>query len=599
MRISFFLTVALFIGFICPCQAKLTVDNLRCEYQNDPMGIDVVKPRLSWIPRSDERGQKQTAYQVVVASTLENLKQEKGDLWDSGRIDSDQTIHVEYTGKPLETKMRCFWKVRVWDKQNHPSPWSKTASWTMGLLKPSDWGNAKWIGYRDPKLFKSVEPHNGYHSGLLDSPDSTKWVVIDLGQNQKINAVQLHPSRPFDYVDTPGFLFPVRFKIEVAQKADFSDAIVVSDHSEEDVPNPGTKAPVYEFKPVEARYVRLMVNRLTCRDDKKYGLTLAEMRVFAGKKNVAKSKTVTVSDTIETIPWSKDKLVDGRLKSEGGSNVPVDWLPTMVRKDFTLQGPIKRAVVSVTGLGLYELRINGRRVGDHILAPEWTSYRSHIQYQTYDVTELIKEGNNAIGAQMGGGWWNKMLIYDSQRPKLQFCFLMRLDVELADGTTHTIVTDPSWLGTSDGPIRRSGIFFGETYDATKEMPGWDQSNFANTGWKPVQVLPHPDDCEQTELVAQCNEPIRVMEELPPVKITEPKPGVYVFDLGQNMAGWCRLKTNAPVGTKINVRYAERLKEDGTIYTDNLRGAQQINEYTWRGGEAELEPHFTYHGFPLR
>ena len=182
------------------------------------------------------------------------------------------------------------------------------------------------------------------------------------------------------------------------------------------------------------------------------------------------------------------------------------------------------------------------------------------------------------------------------RPNAQSCLLMRLDIDLADGGTQTIVTDPSWQATTDGPIRRAGIYFGETYDATKEMSGWDRPGFAAAGWMPVQVLPFPDGAEQAILVAQRNEPIRVEKELQPVKLTEPKPGVYVFDMGQNMVGWCRLKATAPAGTKITVRHAEVLLDDGMICTANLLDAAQINEYTWPGGEASLEPHFTYHGF---
>jgi alpha-L-rhamnosidase len=158
------------------------------------------------------------------------------------------------------------------------------------------------------------------------------------------------------------------------------------------------------------------------------------------------------------------------------------------------------------------------------------------------------------------------------------------------------VTDPSWQSSTDGPIRRAGIYFGETYDARKEMPGWDLPGFAPVGWRQVQVLPHPDDAEQAVLVAQPNEPIRVVKELRPVKMTEPLPGAYVFDMGQNMVGWCRLNVNAPAGTEVTLRHAEAINDDGTIYTDNLRGADQINQYTLRGGEAVLEPHFTYHGF---
>ena len=350
--------------------------------------------------------------------------------------------------------------------------------------------------------------------------------------------------------------------------------------------------------------MRLSVTRLAHRDAANYGFALAELQVLAAGKNVAERAAVTAADSIEAGAWSKAKLVDGRLLPERGGTDISEQPATMLRKDFDLRGPIKRAVASVTGLGLYELSINGQRVGDHVLAPDWTRYSKRIQYQTYDVTALVRNGRNAVGAQLGGGWWTGPLMCMPPWPRLtgncletaQFCLLMRLDVELADGTTQSIVTDPSWQATTDGPIRRAGIYFGETYDATKEKPGWDKPGFSAAGWRPVQVLPHPSASQGAALVAQGNEPIRVIEELRPVKMTEPKPGVYVFDLGQNMVGWCRLKATAPAGTKINVRYAEMLNDDGTIYTANLRGAVQINEYTWRGGQSALEPHFTYHGF---
>ena len=176
------------------------------------------------------------------------------------------------------------------------------------------------------------------------------------------------------------------------------------------------------------------------------------------------------------------------------------------------------------------------------------------------------------------------------------CLLMRLDIELADGSTQTIVSDSTWHATTDGPIRRSGIYFGETYDATKEMPGWDRPGFAAVGWSPVLVLPYPAATENAVLVAQRNEPIRVVEELSPIKMTEPKPKLYVFDMGQNMVGWCRLRASAPTGAEITLRHAEMLNNEGNVYTANLRGAAQVNEYIWRGGEAVVEPHFTYHGF---
>jgi alpha-L-rhamnosidase len=364
------------------------------------------------------------------------------------------------------------------------------------------------------------------------------------------------------------------------------------------VPNPGVQAPTYRFEPVSARWVRVTVARLGHRDAANYGFALAELQVLASDKNVAQAAKVTALDSIE-LPasgWSKANLVDGRLRSEPGTPA-VDLLPaTMLRKDFDVDGAIKRATVSVTGLGLYELRLNGRKVGDRLLAPEWTRYSNRVQYQTWDVTDQVAQGHNTLGAQLAAGWWAGPLMLKPSLANARCCLLLRLDIELADGRTQTIATDPTWQATTDGPIRQSGIYFGETYDATKEMPGWDQPGFSANGWQQAEAIPHPQGIEQPLLVAQSNEPIRVVQELKPVNVTEPKPGVFVFDMGQNMVGWCRLSADAPAGTKITVRHAEMLNEDGTIYTANLRGAAQINEYTWRGGLARLEPHFTYHGF---
>lgn len=578
---------------------------LRCEYLENPLGIDVKIPRLSWILQSDERGQKQTARQVLVASTSQILAEDRGDLWDTGKVQSDQTIHVEYVGKPLVSRMHCHWKVRVWDEGGQVSPWSGPAFWSMGLLKPSDW-EAQWIAYDHPTPPPPVDRHFGYLSRLGKSAEEPKWVQLDFGKTHTIDSVRLFPARPMAKVpgfpvygwqpNGAGYLFPIRFKIEAAQNADFSDAKIVADLTVADVPNPDLNILRYPFSPIPARYVRLTVTRMVDRCGGNFGFALAEMEVYCGSHNVAKGSTVTAFDSVETGGWSKAYLVDGRKGDREGIDELFEWPATMVRKEFKISGPIKQAMVYATGLGLYELRMNGRRVGNHLLAPEWTRYQNRIQYQTYDVTDLLHDGPNAVGAQMNGGWWTGPLTIESALKNPEFCFLMRLDVELADGSIQTVVTDQSWQVTTDGPIRRAGIYFGETYDGTQEMPGWDQPGFNGTGWSAAKTLAHPDQAKNAILAAQPNEPIRVVKELRPVKITEPEPGKYIFDLGQNMAGWCRLKVDAPRGTKITLRHAEILNEDGTLYTANLRGAAQTNEYIWPGGLRELEPHFTYHGF---
>jgi len=572
----------------------MSVHNLRCEYLENPIGIDITAPRLSWILQSDERGQRQTAYQVMVASTPELLAAEQGDLWASGKVVSDQTLHIVYAGSALTARQQCHWKVRAWDKNGQPSPWSIPAKWSMGLLQLSDWGGASWIAFTAPATTSNA--HNGYHCIMTNTADVSKWVSVDLGAAQSVEAVQLYPTRPYDWpTDTPGFLFPVRFTVETALNADFSDAVTVVDQTAADVPNPGTNAPLYAFTARSARYIRLNVTRLALRDPGNYAFTLAELQALSGGTNVAQGAAVSALDSIELGGWGKAKLTDGRLLPDPGV-VQASPPATMLRKEFTLNAPAKRALVSVTGLGLYELWINGERVGDHLLAPEWTCYKKRIQYQTYDVTSLLQEGANVIGAQLCGGWWSGPLMTMPAVTAPQYCLLLRMDTELNDDTTQTLVSDGSWKATDTGPIRRSEIYYGEIYDATREQPGWNQTGFVATGWIPAVTLTAPAGSENTPLVAQPSEPIRVTEELTPVNITQPIPGTYVFDMGQNMVGWCRLHTDAPAGTVISMRFGEALNEDGSVYLANLRGATQVNTYTWRGGEATLEPHFTYFGF---
>lgn len=417
--------------------ARIRPARLRCEYLVDPLGIDARQPRLSWelTPINPAtRGERQTAYHILAASTPEMLTANQGDLWDSGRVESDQSIHVVYAGAPLRSTQRVWWKVRVWDRSGRASAWSRPGRWSMGLLERADW-RAQWIGAR----------------------------------------------------------------VELAEPDDLAP-------------------------------------------------------------------------------------------------LPV----TMLRTSFDLPARVRRATVFVTALGVYELRINGQRVGDHLLAPEWTDYHARVQYQTYDMTAQLHKGENAIGALLGDGWYaGRLGMSDMVINRLRGVygrrtyFLMQLDIELAGGGRQTVVTDGSWRATREGPIRTSDILDGEVYDARREMPGWDWPGFDDTRWQTVETL---DGCG-TALVAQPNEPIRVIEEVKPVALTEPQPGVHVFDLGQNIVGWVRLRLRGRAGTTVTLSHAEMLNDDGTLYTANLRGAPQVDHYTLRGGGVEVfEPRFTYHGF---
>jgi alpha-L-rhamnosidase len=280
-------------------------------------------------------------------------------------------------------------------------------------------------------------------------------------------------------------------------------------------------------------------------------------------------------------------------------NAPIT--PPVLRKEFVCDRSVARATLYMTALGLYEARINGRRVGDRLLAPEWTDYHKRVQYQTYDVTRMVRSGRNAVGALLGDGWYAgriglteivpngpKRGIY-GRKPR----FLAQLEIEHRDGTRTTIATDGTWRCTTDGPIRTADILDGEHVDGRLALPGWDTPGFDDAAWRPVEA----GDLGNAELVAQPNEPIRIVQDIRPVALTEPKPGVFVYDTGQNMPGWVRLRLRAKAGATITLRHAEALNDDGTIYTANLRGASQTDRYTASGKGAELfEPHFTYHGF---
>jgi alpha-L-rhamnosidase len=292
--------------------------SLRCEYLENPMGVGPARPRLSWVLNDLSRGAVQSGYRVLVSSSRDKLGRDEADLWDSGTVTSRETIQVEYSGKELASAQRVFWKVRTLDGAGEASPWSEPATWTMGLLASSDW-KAQWIGLPGGGT-PAIAAHNGYHSQMAKDPDAGKWVVIDLGEKQAVDAVRLWPARPIDWTkDAPGFMFPVRFRIEISDDSSFAAPSVVVDKTAQDQPNPGTEARLYSFAPVQARYIRLIATRLAPRDPGEFGLALAEMEVLSKNRNLARGQQVTAQDSIEHNHWSTTRLTDGTTVSQRGA----------------------------------------------------------------------------------------------------------------------------------------------------------------------------------------------------------------------------------------------------------------------------------------
>jgi alpha-L-rhamnosidase len=266
----------------------------------------------------------------------------------------------------------------------------------------------------------------------------------------------------------------------------------------------------------------------------------------------------------------------------------------MLRGTFQVKKEVRSARAYVTSLGLYELHLNGVRVGDQLFTPGWTSYHKRLQYQTYDVTEMVRAGENAAGVILGDGWCRGYIGWQDRRNAYgdRLAALIQIQLTFADGSTQTVVSDESWKATT-GPILSSDIYNGEVYDARLEKPGWSAPGYDTSGWRGVRVIEHSKEI----LIAPAGPPVRRIEEIRPLKIFRTPGGDTVVDMGQNMVGWVRLKVAGPAGATVTLRHAEALDNEGDFYTANLRSARQTNQYTLRGGEEEIwEPRFTFQGF---
>lgn len=404
--------------------SKNLLTNLKCEYHVNPVGIDVLQPRLSWQIFTDENNFVQQAYEIRVAETKENLAEGSKLVWSTGKVNSSESVNVTYGGPTAKPTQRLWWKVRIWDPKNKATAWSEPAYWEMGLLSASDW-KASWIRF-----------------------------------GQESDNTTSHPSQYF-------------------------------------------------------------------------------------------------------------------------------------RKEFSLNKKVVSARVYVTALGLYELRLNGKKIGQDLFTPGWTSYKNRIQYQVYDITYMLG-AKNAIGGIVGDGWYRGNIGFRGDRSYYgeKSALLAQLEIRYSDGTSETISTDSGWK-TTTGPILESDIFNGESYDARMELTGWDQPEYYDSQWKAAEVYEYGKD----KLIASQGVPVQAIQEIKPVKFFKTPKGESVLDMGQNMVGVVRLKVKGNKGDKIVIKFAEVLDKAGNFYTDNLRAAKCTDTYILKGGAEETyQPRFTFHGF---
>ena len=472
--------IAVSCGAALPLAAGTGAIRLRCEYRLDPEGIGETHPRLDWILQADagtRGGVRQTAYQILVASTPKLLAHDKGDRWDSGRAESDRMQQIAYAGQPLLARQQCWWKVRVWDETGQAGNWSKTGILEHRAAGRENW-SANWIG--------------------LDAPLPTDGSALDAAAQEQI------AKQPWIYADMEAsktvplaarfrghVTVPAEHKLAKAMLAITADQVAAITINGKPA---GSVTRWEQFKPLDVTTLcaagdNVVELEVTQRDGYPPAL-LGEIQLqFADGGTQAVPADTTWQFSIDGRDW-KPVIAPPKKRNpwDGPPQTFTYWLPPapMLRKEFAVTKPVRRAVIYSTALGAYELHLNGARVGQDYFTPGWTDFRSRVQYQTYDVTAQLRPGPNALGALLGDGWYASVLGYSGRRnyyggaPRL----LVQLEVDYADGTRETVASDGSWWAQF-GPIRHADLMQGSEYDARLEQAGWARPGFDDKAWQPV------------------------------------------------------------------------------------------------------------------
>jgi alpha-L-rhamnosidase len=557
--------------------SPLSVASATTERKVNPIGVDVARPVFGWKLNSTTGQQRQGAYQLIVASTAALAAAGTGDVWDSGRVASRQAVDVPYGGPPWSSLTRYFWRVRVWDSQGRQSGWNATRYFDTGLRDPaSEWqgdfigtaapslAGATWIWYPEGDPTSSAPAASRYFRktfSLASAPTGGRVVVTgDDTADVWVNGVKVSASprvtdswRQAAVVDIGGQLRQGPNTVAIAsQNTSQGPAGVIA----------------------------------------ALGITGAPTVYTDGSWKASQSSPSGWEQPgFNDSGWPQALALVGYPNGPWGSGVQVPNPSLLLRKQFLVDKPVASARLLTTALGLQETRLNGVKVGIDVLAPGWTDYNKRLQYKVYDVTGQITQGANALGAWLGNGWFSGMVGYSGSKIYgNEPWYAAMLRITYTDGTSATVRTDGTWKYTI-GPIQDNDLYMGEKYDARRATPGWDRPNFNDSAWANLTVRGGP----RPNLVSQADNGITVQQQFRPVAVTQPRPGVWIFDLGQNFSGWDRLRVSGPAGTVVTLRHGEMLNPDGTLYTDNLRIAGlAVDTYTLAGTGGE--PRFTVHGY---
>lgn len=574
----------------------VTVTHLQANGRTEPLGIPGAAPTLSWASESAARGVVQSAYEIRVASSEDAL--ESADVWSSGKVTSDRQADVAYAGPALESATRYVWQVRVWDGADQASGWSEPASFETGLLDAGDWGDAAWIG----------APAGAEVNRWTDYTVDFDFDIDNLVFGTFVRAANVNNGYMWQLSvadGTPRFRPHRRVNggYALLESKDISSVISAADL----VDGEHTMSVTFDGPTITTR---LDGTTIDTRSDATFDRGFVGFRSDLANEGTEQSTVHGVTVTAENgdtlldtdfsdgNPFTGGTLVPGGLEIKG--RIDAIWRSPdanrpLLRKEFSTDAgkTVESARVYASAHGIYELNLNGEKVGDQFLAPGWTDYRKRIQSQTYDVTDLVTSGDNSFGAELADGWWaGKVGMWGPGMYSDKLSLVARLRVDYTDGTSEWIDTDDSWK-SHYGPYVFTDNIDGQTYDARAEQTGWELPAFDDAGWPDVVV----GESDTDVLVPQPDEPVRVTEEIATIERTQPTPGAFVYDLGQNMVGGARMELSGTAGQTVTIRYGEMLNPDGTLYTANLRAAKVTDRYTFATtGTTTYEPKFTQHGF---
>lgn len=561
----------------------MRIVDLRAEHSPDLLGTEESRPRLSWRMESDTRGAAQHSYRIRAAASAQALN-DGVLLWDSGTVASRASLDIAWDGPAFASGQRLWWDVEINGAVRSGPAWFET-----GLLAPDDW-RGDWIEAEDALAAgdraagvrwmwgeQALDPRRHAFRLDFDAPDDLVRAELLIAGKDHLRGVWVNgaPSpldRPFGWDSALPFWGTLAaYDGEVVPGRNCLCALVEADTE--------------GFFPVDGGAFAALV-RLHRADGRIDRITADAFRVLPDPPEGWMAPGFDANGWPPVVPSTSWAQGDPRPSEPA----------MLLRTEFSSDKPIVAARLYATALGAYEARINGERVSDGILAPEMTVAKSHILYQCYDVTAHLIEGVNCLAALVGDGWYASPFGWRIERygfgpaPRR---FRAQLRLDYADGSRQWVATGPDWT-IAPSAVIRSEIYDGETYDARAERPGWDRPGFDAADWAPARVGASPD----ARLVAQTSPAIERRSTRRALSVTEPAPGRFVFDFGQNMSGWARIRAHGPAGTTIVAKFAELLAPDGTADLANLRLAEATDRFTLAGTDApeSFEPHFTYHGF---